>query len=474
MRDSTDDEALLATPMNEALLNAKHGSSWLRWYCLLIVSGVSGLQGGYWANFGPISEAVEPYFGWEDSDIALLANWGPIMYLLAAVPTAWLLDIAGLRVSCIVAALLTLAGSVLRCIHVHPGSEGSLLMHGGQILNAIAGPVAMSAGPVLSAVWFPPSERTFATAVVATTNYGGSAAMFALGPLLVPAGKSSDETGANLLAYMQYEALVAAALFAGALAFPRAPKTLPSRSAGLPRVAARQGLASLRRVRPFWMLALSYGVSAGVFAAWGSMLGPNMKAVLPADKAETQGGWMGFGGAIAGIFGGILLSAYADRASARQGRKKWLLMALEATAVACALAFAVLCGLPEPSRHTAAPSNSSSTTSDEAQVSTWRLTLLYVTSIGVALCVNAAAPLFYEAAVEAAFPIAEGLVTTVLTVSMNIAVLVFLLVPCVPHGGTQWMNWTLALACALALLIVCPLSEPRKRLQVDEVVDQSA
>lgn len=144
-----------------------------RWHCLVIVTGISALQGGFWANFGPISTVVKPFFSWDDSQIALLANWGPICYFFAVFPTAWLLDTKGLRTACIVASLLLFVSSVLRCVHVEPDSVGSALMHAGQIFNGLAGPMAMSAGPVLSAQWFAPHERTVSTAIVGVSNYGG-------------------------------------------------------------------------------------------------------------------------------------------------------------------------------------------------------------------------------------------------------------------------------------------------------------
>jgi hypothetical protein len=47
-----------------------------RFYCLLIATLVAGLQGAFWNNFGPISAAVNPYFGWNDATIAVMSNWG--------------------------------------------------------------------------------------------------------------------------------------------------------------------------------------------------------------------------------------------------------------------------------------------------------------------------------------------------------------------------------------------------------------
>ncbi|XP_033730627.1 solute carrier family 49 member 4 homolog, partial [Pecten maximus] len=50
-------------------------------------------------------------------------------------------------------------------------------------LNALGGPVAMGAPPVLSAAWFPPNQRTTSTAIATISNYAGFAASFLIGPL---------------------------------------------------------------------------------------------------------------------------------------------------------------------------------------------------------------------------------------------------------------------------------------------------
>lgn len=61
------------------------------------------------------------------------------------------------------------------------------LIHGGQLLNGLAGPTVMSAAPLLSTTWFAPDQRATATAVASLINYLGSAASFMVGPLLIPA-----------------------------------------------------------------------------------------------------------------------------------------------------------------------------------------------------------------------------------------------------------------------------------------------
>ena len=55
------------------------------------------------------------------------------------------------------------------------------LIHFGQFLNGLAGPIAMGAPPTISAEWFPPEQRTTATAIATVTNTLGLAVSFLLG-----------------------------------------------------------------------------------------------------------------------------------------------------------------------------------------------------------------------------------------------------------------------------------------------------
>lgn len=61
------------------------------------------------------------------------------------------------------------------------------MIHGGQLLNGLAGPTIMSAGPLLSTTWFAPDQRATATAIASLIGYLGSACAFLIGPLAVPA-----------------------------------------------------------------------------------------------------------------------------------------------------------------------------------------------------------------------------------------------------------------------------------------------
>lgn len=80
------------------------------------------------------------------------------------------------------------------------------LIHGGQLLNGLAGPTIMSAGPYLSTTWFAPDQRATATAVASLFCYLGGAASFVVGPLIVPA--PNDTQGMSTISATVFDIFV--------------------------------------------------------------------------------------------------------------------------------------------------------------------------------------------------------------------------------------------------------------------------
>lgn len=66
-----------------------------RWYILLIFSCVASLNNVIWNAWGPIQGTSQVVFGWNNTVITLLADWGPISYVLAVIPLSWLMDVKG-------------------------------------------------------------------------------------------------------------------------------------------------------------------------------------------------------------------------------------------------------------------------------------------------------------------------------------------------------------------------------------------
>jgi MFS transporter, FLVCR family, disrupted in renal carcinoma protein 2 len=432
-----------------------------RWWVLTLASLMTALQGGFWNMFGPIAPAVQPLLGWSVGTIALLNNWGPILFCITLLPSSWLLDTRGLRPSCLLCMGLVVAGAVCRAITA-TGRAATPLMHLGQILNAAAGPVSMSVGPLVSATWFPPEQRTTSTSIISVLNYGGCALMFVVGPALVPSravalgddddgaaatfpdAAARDATAADVLAYQRWCAVLAAlVLLAMFCYFPNKPPTPPSLTATTERTDFRGGLRSLRSgKRDYWLCCCAYGIVTGFYGSWGSMLAPNLAHVLPRADAESESGWLGFYGSVAGCVAGMACGVFADRF----GSMKRIALGNSLAAAAAFLVFGLYCSGALPMSTGA----------------------LYASSVLGGLLINSTIPLFFELAVETAYPVAEGLSGGVLALMNNVFCLLFLLVAMVPGLGTAWMNWAVVAAALIGFGLMVPFREDYKRLRVDQ------
>ena len=63
-----------------------------RWYILALFSLLAMLQDTIWNTWGPIDHTAKILYGWSDDLIALLANYGSIMYIAAFLPAIYVLE----------------------------------------------------------------------------------------------------------------------------------------------------------------------------------------------------------------------------------------------------------------------------------------------------------------------------------------------------------------------------------------------
>ena len=95
--------------------------------------------------------------------------------------------------------------------------------------------------------------------------------------------------------------------------------------------------------------------------------------------------------------------------------------------------------------------------------------VLFLTFILGGFFTNGSIPLFFEMAVETAYPVAEGITSGFLTISCNVLQLVFYIFPLLPKFGLKWINW-----CTFATYAACIplLALWRERYYRSEVDDQ--
>ncbi|KAK7882676.1 hypothetical protein WMY93_028850 [Mugilogobius chulae] len=320
-----------------------------RWLVLTLFSLLGLMQGMVWNFWGPIQNSAVHAYGFTKSDIAVLVLWGPVGFVPWLL-FMWLMDKKGLRASLLLSAFLMFLGSVLRSVPLNQEPLRRWLIHGGQLLNGLAGPTTMSAGPYLSTTWFAPDQRATATAVASLFCYLGGAASFVVGPMVVPApnstqhlfwsaGSGSDTVIKDRIQLVLYAELgVIAVLFAAVLLyFPSRPPLPPSVAAASQRLSYRSSICRLLSNFRFLMISLAYAVPTGVLAGWSGVLD---MVLTPAKVSQVDAGWIGFWSTIGGCVFGIAMAKFADSI---RGMLKLILVLMLAGASLASLWFTLTC-----------------------------------------------------------------------------------------------------------------------------------
>ncbi|XP_023321916.1 disrupted in renal carcinoma protein 2 homolog isoform X3 [Eurytemora carolleeae] len=266
-----------------------------RWYILILFSFFTLHSCAVWNTWGPIAKTAKKVYGWTDGTLTLFTLWGCLDFPIFFLPSAWLLG-RSLRWSVVIAAFCMLLGSSIRCLPlVFPLDDQAFtyLCHAGAIINAICGPVAMSAPIQISSAWFPPTERTFATSIGQMFNALGVGVSFIFGTFIVREASEDCEldppSSDNILCLNKESDLKLARddidillLIHGGISlvifllillyFPSQPPKPPSISATEPRTLFLEGFKTLLKSRTAWFTMITYSMSQGLVQMWQSVM----------------------------------------------------------------------------------------------------------------------------------------------------------------------------------------------------------
>ncbi|KAL0963996.1 hypothetical protein UPYG_G00316260 [Umbra pygmaea] len=440
-----------------------------RWLVLTLFSLLAFMQGVIWNTWGPIQNSAIQAFHFYKSEIAVLVLWGPVGFLPWLL-FMWLMDKKGLRASLLLSTFFMVLGAALRSIPVSEPWLRRWLIHGGQLLNGLAGPTIMSAGPFLSTTWFAPDQRATATAVASLVSYLGAACSFIIGPLLVPAPNDTihvmvaraavltDHHIDDRIQLVLYAELgVVVVLFVAVLFyFPSRPPIPPSVAAASQRLSYRSSICRLLSNFRFLMIALAYSVPTGVVAGWSGVLDMILTPAKVSQVSHQEeysankvdAGWIGFWSIVGGCVFGVAMARFADSI---RGMLKLILVLMMAGASLASTWFTLTC----LTRLTHLPSTAAT---------------LYASCILVGIFINSSVPIFFELFIETVYPVPEGITCGVVTFLGNLVCGLLLFFLTFYSTDSSWLNWCLTGSCAFSLLLIICFRESYDRLYLDVFV----
>ena len=217
---------------------------------------------------------------------------------------------------------MLLAGKAIQVIPFSDMAVKTVFIYIGHLVTMLPSFIANGAPPLVSNTWFPPNERTTATAIGTLAANFGAALAFFIGPSMMPnTFNNSGNSSLNLtdreirvievrLRYYFYLQTGLAALLFGCVVvyFPSRPP-LPPSIAALTRKATEigyvEGFKLLIRNQSYWILVFVLAASFGIYSGWASVLD---LAVQPFNISAKTSGWLGTGDSLAGIISGIIIA----------------------------------------------------------------------------------------------------------------------------------------------------------------------
>jgi MFS family permease len=282
-----------------------------RWMVLAAFMFITAMNQAAWITFAPITSTAAEFYQTSDLMIGLLSMIFMVIYVVAAIPAAWMIDTLGFRLAVSIGALLTAGGALCR------GFLAASLppMFVAQIVIAIGQPLVLGAITKLAARWFPSGERATAAGFGTLAIYLG----ILLAMLVTPGLTIRYGMRGMLLIYGAASTAAAVLFVASAREHPRTPPGPPGQDE---RSLVFDGLKSMFRNRDFILLMAIFFIGLGMFngvTTWIEAI------VRPRGFSISQAGMAGGLMLIGGILGAVIVPLISD---ARRIRKPFIVLAL--------------------------------------------------------------------------------------------------------------------------------------------------
>ena len=170
----------------------------VRWYVCAMYSYMAFMQGLMWFTFSSIPTVTEQYYKISAQQVDYLLSWGSAIIIVFLPFSAWIASLRkAIKYALIIGAVSQLVGGFIRFVPCllpeaqrQSGKVGHPMLHIGQIIIAISGPLVFSTPSRVAFEWFPDSEKNIAASLIMNATTLAQAIGYILGPLLAPEPKS--------------------------------------------------------------------------------------------------------------------------------------------------------------------------------------------------------------------------------------------------------------------------------------------
>jgi len=296
-----------AYPENATTNNVEYKVYKVRWFGLVVLMLQNIMISWAWITFAPISTSSKEFFKLRSETPV---NWFSTVFFFAYVAVCpaviYILHRHGVRLSVIIAGLLSIVGAWLRYagakIHSDNGGIFGLVMFG-QILLGFAQPFVLNAPAHYADKWFTSRGRVSANALISLSNPLGAALGQLINPFIVT--KASD-IPTLLLILAAVTTVVALPNFF----IKSSPPTPPCASSAHTKLSITQAIRIICRSKEFWFICYIFAVLVGFFNAASSLLNQILE---PYGYTQDQAGIAGAVLIVAGLVVSAVVSPIIDR-----------------------------------------------------------------------------------------------------------------------------------------------------------------
>jgi len=270
-----------------------------RWVLLVIfMLGNASLQ-ILWISYATVTLEAATYYGVHEFDILFLSTIFMITYIPVSFVATWFINRFGFRIGVGLGAMIN---GVFGFLRFFAGPNYPLVLFF-QIMISVSQPFFLNSVSLLSANWFPESERTRATGLSINSQLLGVALGMVITPILVVI--YSFEV--MLLIYGLY-ALIIGIIFV--IVARDKPPTPPSTKLIKDDTISKGGLKLLLSNKQFWLILIIFFVGLGAF----NMVTTYIELIAaPRGLTAIEVGNLGGILLLGGIIGAILMSVLADK-----------------------------------------------------------------------------------------------------------------------------------------------------------------